>query len=224
LTLVVANLTALERGTRGSVDGADLNRQFGEDPLRGADYECERAQEIRQVLAGVSLLVDLHQTHLPIPALAVVRDTPQHLLWAARAGLSMAVVGAERIYGDTLLADFVNRSGGVGITVETGQAGTGAAMAVAESTLRALWTPAPWDAPNDDAHLEVWEIQEALPSPGPDLTFLRPLENASPVQDGEVLGESVQGQVIAPADGIVFLPREGQPTGSPCLVFARRRV
>jgi hypothetical protein len=72
--------------------------------------------------------------------------------------------------------------------------------------------------------LEVWEIQEALPSPGLDLTFLRPLENASPVQAGEVLGESAQGHVIAPADGIVFLPKEGQPTGTPCLVFARRRA
>ncbi len=135
----------------------------------------------------------------------------------------MAVVGADRIYGDTLLADFVNRSGGVGITVETGQAGTNAALEIAKSALHALWTSAPPDSPDTASSLEVWEIQEALPSPGLDLTFLRPLENASPVQDGEVLGESAQGQVIAPADGIVFLPREGQPAGSPCLVFARRR-
>jgi len=221
---VVANLAALERGTRGSVEGADLNRQFGEDPLQGADYECGRAEELRKVLAGVSLLVDLHQTHLPIPPLAVVRDTPQHLLWAARAGLSMAVVGAERIYGDTLLADFVNRSGGVGITVETGQFGTGAAMEVAESTLQALWTTDPQSPDSSSSSMDIWEIQEALPSPGPDLTFLRPLENASPVQADEVLGESAQGQVIAPADGIVFLPKEGQSAGSPCLVFARRRA
>jgi hypothetical protein len=220
---VVANLAALDRGTRGSVEGADLNRQFGEDPLQGESYECGRAEELRQVLAGVSVLVDLHQTHRPIPALAVVRDTPQHLLLAARAGLTMAVVGAERIYGDILLADFVNRCGGVGITVETGQAGTDPAMAVAESTLRTLWTSAPLDSPDAASHLDVWEIQEALPSPGLDLTFLRPLENASPVQAGEVLGESAQGQVIAPGDGIVFLPREGQPTGALCLVFARRR-
>ena len=175
------------------------------------------------MLAGVSVLVDLHQTHRPIPPLAVVQDTPQHLKWAARAGLTMAVVGADRIYGDILLSDFVNRSGGVGVTVETGQAGTDAALQVAESTLRALWTSAPLESSDSAPPFEVWEIQEALPSPGSDLTFLRPLENASPVQAGEVLGESAQGQLIAPADGIVFLPREGQPAGAPCLVFARRR-
>ena len=224
LTLVVANLAALDRGTRGSVEGADLNRQFGENPLRSEAYECGRAEELRQVLDGVSMLVDLHQTLRPIPALAVVRDTPQHLLLATRAGLSMAVVGAERIYGDTLLADFVNRSGGVGITVETGQAGTDSARQVAESTLRTLWTSAPLDSPDAATGLEVWEIQGALSSPGPDLTFLRPLENASPVKAGEVLGESAQGQVIAPGDGIVFLPREGQPAGEPCGVFARKRA
>ncbi len=223
LTLVVANLAALERGTRGSEEGADLNRHFGEDPVQGAAYECGRAEELRQVLAGVSVLVDLHQTHRPIPPLAVVQDTPQHLKWAARAGLTMAVVGADRIYGDILLSDFVNRSGGVGVTVETGQAGTDAALQVAESTLRALWTSAPLESSDSAPPFEVWEIQEALPSPGSDLTFLRPLENASPVQAGEVLGESAQGQLIAPADGIVFLPREGQPAGAPCLVFARRR-
>ena len=105
--------------------------------------EAARAEVLRRHLEEANFLADLHQTHHPIPPLAVLRDSPKHFDLAARAGVGMAVLGAERIYGDTLLADFVNRQGGVAITLETGQAGTTEACDVARSAMDRLLAATP---------------------------------------------------------------------------------
>lgn len=193
----------------------DLNRLFGPEPVEGGGVEVARARVLREALAGVDVLVDLHQTHRPIPPLAVMRDTPRHRDLAASLGLRTAVTQARLVYGDTMLSDLVDVRGGVGLTVETGQAGTALAREVAESTVSRLLTAAHATAP-----LSVFRIEAVLESPGPDLRFRRLLVNGAPVAAGEVLGAGAAGSVVAPGTGVVFLPREGVAAGRPCALFA----
>ncbi len=64
LILVLANLKAIEHGTRGSAPGADLNRSFSTKILagEGGSYECQRARELARVLADVTIGLDIHGT------------------------------------------------------------------------------------------------------------------------------------------------------------------
>ncbi len=220
LLLVIGNPLALQRNQRGSVPGADLNRFFGTHPPSGPAYEQERAQHLQELLGPVDVVIDIHQAKRLIPLLAVVEDTPAHLALAAKAGVDMAVIGADKIYGTTMLANWVNRKGGLGITLETGQAHTPEALEQAHLAVQRLLgtqNNAPAAPPL------TYEIECALPSPGQDFVFTRPLVNGTAVIAGETLGASTNGAVTAPGNGIVFLPREGEPPGEPCMLFARAR-
>ena len=221
LLLVIGNPRALERKQRGSEPGADLNRFFGTTPPASPEYEKERAEHLWNLLGPVDVVIDIHQAKRPIPLIAVVENTPAHLSLAAQAGAEMAVIGADKIYGNTMLANWVNRKGGLGITLETGQANSSEALKHAHRAVQRLLKPAP-KAPAKTP--TTYEIECALVSPGSDLVFTRPLNNGTSVTAGETLGESSNGTVTAPGDGIVFLPREGEAQGNPCMLFARRTL
>ena len=217
--LLLGNPEALRLGARHSEAGEDLNRLFGPESIAdSANPERERATLIREVLAPVRRLVDLHQTMQPIPPLAVIPDSPLHLEHAARLGVEAVVVGAHRIYGETLLAGLIDRQGGVGLTVETGQSGQPEALEVARRVAaRFLGAQTP------SVPLPTYEILRAIPSPAPGLRFLRPLRNGSEVRPGEILGTSEAGDFQLDEGGFVFLPREGAAPGEPCLLLARLR-
>ncbi|MCP4873636.1 MAG: hypothetical protein GY898_33535 [Proteobacteria bacterium] len=121
--LVRGNPRALEARTRATTEGADLNRLFAVEPPEGDSYETARAHALRKWLKPVDALLDLHQTVSPSPPLAVIRDTPDHLTEVSRMGLQMALVGSEAVYGGSMLTNLIDRSGGVGLLVETGVRG-----------------------------------------------------------------------------------------------------
>ena len=127
-------------------------------------------------------------------------------------------MGAHRIYGETLLAGLIDRQGGVGLTVETGQSGRPEALEVARRVASRFLGPQTETVP-----LPTYEILRAIPSPAPGLRFLRPLQNGSEVSAGEILGLSEAGEFQLDEGGFVFLPREGAAPGEPCLLLARLR-
>lgn len=218
VTLAIGNPRALELGMRGTLGGRDLNRLFGETEPDGDTYEEERARRLRAELAAVRRLVDLHQTACPTPPLAVGPSDPDHLAFAAALGLEVVVAGVEEVYGGAMVSEWIDRRGGLGLAVETGAKGTPEALAVAREVARRLVSGA---RAEPGAKVRVYQVEEALPSPGPGLRFLRPLGNTSPVRAGEVLGISASGEVRVPRDGAVFLPRESALPGEPCLLLAR---
>jgi predicted deacylase len=247
LLLVVGNPAALRVGRRCTDGGADLNRMFGEtggpaSPVRagapaggGECSERTRAQELRPLLAGLDLLLDLHQTRRPIPPVSVVPDSEAHLALAAALGLETAVVGAERIYGERFLASEVDRRGGIGLTVETGMAGSDEARQTARELARRFIALAAQGlvaqtgtAPRP---LRVYALEDSLLCPGPGLRFARALDNATAVRDGELLGtwDGASGEsggrreLRAPRDAVIFLPREHAAPGEPCMLLARDR-
>lgn len=217
--LAIGNPEALAASRRFTAGGVDLNRCFGDDALADETEESQRAAELAAFVGGVDVLLDLHQTHAPTPPLAVAADTPRHLDLAARLGLHVAVVGAGRVYGAAMLADAVDRAGGIGLTVETGQAGTAAALAEALRVVDALLAGGVGGA----AAVRVYEIVDVLPSPGVELRFTRPLTNGSTIRPGEIIGRSSAGPLVVPVGDALFLPRERAAAGAPCALLATDR-
>lgn len=66
LRVAVGNPLAVERGTRNSEDGHDLNKSFTEEILssRGSDlnYETRRAQQLAVYIRQSDIVIDIHST------------------------------------------------------------------------------------------------------------------------------------------------------------------
>jgi succinylglutamate desuccinylase len=216
LRLVVGNPRALEAGTR-YVD-SDLNRAFGPE-ASAHGYEVTRAAAICDALGEPRVCLDVHQTHCDTPPLAVVRETPAHLAFARALGLGLAVVGAGRIYGQTMLADWVDARGGLGLTLESGRADSEEADRAARAVVSRL-IHRDWDA---GSAIRVYAVRAVLRAPWSGFRFTRDLGNGSPVRSGEVLAERSGGLLRAPADGVVLLPHVDVAEGAPAAVFAEDR-
>ncbi|MDP6942672.1 MAG: succinylglutamate desuccinylase/aspartoacylase family protein [Myxococcota bacterium] len=213
LRILIGNPRALAAGVR-HID-SDLNRAFGEAPI-ATGYEAARAETLRGALGRPAVLLDIHQTHCDTPPLAVVRDTPAHLALARALGLETAVVDADRIYGSTMLADWVDAAGGLGLTIESGRADSDeakeAALRVVRRAIRRDWDPG--------AQIQVYAVRSVLRAPWPGLRFHRDLGNGSPVRAGEVLATRDGETLCAPDDGVLLLPHEDVAQGDPAAVFA----
>ena len=213
LRFALGNPEALQAGQR-YLD-FDLNRAFGPQS-RAQGRESERADLLRHALQSTKVLVDIHQTHCDTPPLAVVKETPAHLAFARALGLRVAVVDAERIYGPSMMADWVDSEGGLGITLESGRSGTIEARHAAEALVDRL-VRRDWEF---GATIRVYAVREILRAPWHDFTFARSYGNGSPVAAGEVLGEAHGETLRAPAEGVLLLPRARADKGAPAAVFA----
>lgn len=213
VVLAVGNPAALALGVRAVPGHPDLNRCFG----TGEGRDDPRAAALRDALSDVDVLLDLHQTRREIPPLAVLPDGGEALALslARRLGLGVAVSGAALAYGRAMLADWVVGRGGRALTVELGSVADPGCVDRAEALAHALLFDEDRRTP-----VRVWQIKSILRCPGADLRFLRPLVNESAVHAGERLGTSGGGDLVAPEDGVVFLPTEHAEPGSPAALFA----
>lgn len=209
VVLAVGHPDALAIGRRTLPGGVDLNRSFG---IHGAS---ERARVLQTHLADADVLLDLHQTHRPIPPLAVLPADGSGRRLARRLGLEVAVANASLVYGDAMLADWAVRRGAEALTVELGAVGDPGCVTRGLGLARAALFDERHDRP-----FRCWRITQVLRAPGPGLRFVRPLANESPVAAGERIARSAAGDLIAPADGVVFLPREGVAMGDAAALFA----
>ncbi|MGB0592313.1 MAG: succinylglutamate desuccinylase/aspartoacylase family protein [Myxococcota bacterium] len=216
LSVILGNPRALEVKAR-FID-FDLNRAFGPEASPHG-YEAERAAAICAVLGEPVVCLDVHQTHCETPPLAVVRNTPAHLAFARALGLHVAVVDAGRIYGATMLADWVDAQGGLGLTLESGRADSEEAEVAARSVVNRL-VHRDWDP---GATIRVYAVRAVLRAPWADFNFTRELGNGSPVRANEVLAERSGAVLRAPADGVVLLPHADVAEGAPAAVFAEDR-
>jgi succinylglutamate desuccinylase len=218
ILLGIGNPEALKLGMRNTPSGSDLNRAFGSNG-GGIGYEGERAEALKKWIQGTRVLVDLHQTHCPTPPLAVIHESPAHLSFAAALGLEVAVVGVEKIYAGTMLADFVDRSGGLGVTVETGEADTAEAFQAGMDVARALFYGRDLAKPS----LRVFDVDHVIRAPFSEAEFVRTLGNGSPVRAGEVLALKGDEKVFSPGNGVVLVPHEKVLKGAALAVFAHDR-
>lgn len=210
VTFAIGNPSARGHGGRAAPDGRDLNRHFAD-----VGGTLERVDELKAALEGVERLVDLHQTACHSPALAVCPADPEHLSLAADVGVPIVVSGVEQVYGDGMLSYWVDRQGGVGLTIETGKKGTVKALETSWQIVERLVL----NLPSHVRRMRHYELVEAVVAPADDVKFTRILANTSPVHDGEILGYADGWPITAPADGALFLPRPGANEGEPCALF-----
>jgi len=217
--LIAGNPPALAVGERTGPGGIDLNRMFGESISEEAvgSPEASRAALLKELLSGVDCLLDLHQTTVPGPSMAVSAETDDHLRLSADLGLKVGVLGMERIFGPVMLAQWFDTTGGLGLTVETGQKGTTESKGVCRQVFEHFLRGCP---ATGGRSLPLLRVFQRVPTPGSKFCFTRPLHNGSLVTKGELIGVSVAGPMHAPETGTVLLPAEGKPVGAPCMMLA----
>lgn len=130
LTLALGNPAAIERGTRGSSDHADLNRAFSRASLLAApdedSPESTRARLLAPLLSDCDVCIDLHATNKPsVPFLRIAGELqPRHtevMRWL-RAQVLLADPD-HKLAGEPVTTDeYVGSQGGIGICFETGHA------------------------------------------------------------------------------------------------------
>ena len=217
VTFGIAHPAAVDREHRVGPDGEDLNRAFGENP-GPKTATTDRANQLKEALKDVDIVVDLHQTHRPIAPCAVCPASPAHLDLAGQLGATQAVTGTQALHGDRMLTDWANAQGKLGLTLEVGQVGDPKAYAIAEKAVRQLLLRSELQQKTTAPPLQVWRVVETLAAPGPAYEFTQDWCNGSRVQKGELIATSNSGNLYASADGALFLPRLGQSPGSPCCV------
>ncbi len=194
----------------------DLNRCFG----RAAPQHREelRAQVLSEVLQRTYRLVDFHQTMRPSDrAFFIFSYLPESLAFAGLVAPELTVVthwsggfSAEGMCSD----EYVNKSGGRGITIELGQNGfdpmqiaTGAAAArgaiSAMAPLLLSRTEVPRFSPRE---LYTWAQIVPWPKAGV-VTLDEGWDNFAAVEAGARLGDLDGQALLAPASGRMLFPK-----------------
>jgi succinylglutamate desuccinylase len=235
LTIMIGNPKAIERGTRGSEDHADLNRMFNPDRLAGGPdgtYEDARAREMAPYLRKADVSIDLHSTNKPSEPFIASRVDARHeaiYRW----------FDTTKVVGDTTYAvgggapatsdDIVDLSGGVGVAYESGQAADTSRIAVVkgcvENILRdlGLFSGQPTNPPYDVS--EKYDMAEAVILTDAGWRFAEQLGNRSfePVKRGDVLGWHGEEPHMSPVDGVLLFPKvkEHWKVGKPVCFLAK---
>lgn len=231
LVLVLANYRAATLGVR-FID-RDLNRCFGEQDR--ATHEGRRATDLSEILTEARFLVDFHQTFTRCPhSFAIFPFASDSVAFAHHLDPRGAIV--TRLDGnfsvDGMCSDeFVRQRGGVGITVELGQAGfcnsqmtRGFWLACRALGLVNSGQPLPSlieIAPKRD----VYTFAQVVPYRA-DYQLVDGLYNFKRVTSGECLAQSGTGDLNAKNDGYILFPKYAfkTPPSELCHVVEKKRL
>ncbi len=236
LYLILGNLKAIERNTRGSDDHLDLNRRFTQDLLtRPSDgtYEHERACELAPILAQADISIDIHATNKPSVPMICAATTPRHLelfqWFDCPSVLSDPnfVLGGEQVTTD----EYVDAHGGIGMCYESGQvtdlSRVDHVMMSVTNVLRAQGIVQDGIEPSPRyGEKEFYALERAvrLTSKGFRFAEGRGLQSFEPFSAGEVIGYEGDQPITAPYDGVLMFPKvpELWKKGSPVCYFAKK--
>ena len=216
VTLVLGNPKAIALGLRSVPGGADFNRSFG-DSSPQLEREADRIDAIKEHLRDVEILLDLHQTQLPIAPCAVCPPDKAHLELAKTIGAHQAVTGAEEAFSGGMLIDWAKQQGALALTLETGSIGDPDSGDVSLAAIRALLTDS--SAPSSPS-LKVWRLVEPLRAPADDYRWTQNWHNGSLVSAGTVVANSSEGKLCTTVDGAIFLPKLAASAGEVCALQA----
>ncbi len=235
LTLALGNPRAIERGTRGSTDAADLNRLFSQTRFAAqpdGTYEDARARELASLLASATVLVDIHSTNKPSEPFLACKATPVHervYRWfdATKVVTDPRYVLAGGEPGTT--DEYAELFGVVGICYESGQAADttrsnvvldGIVHLMQDSGLLSGTPTLP------DQTKELFELSEALVLTTDGFAFADGLGQRSfeEVRAGQTIGLVGERPTVASEDGVIVFPKikEHWKIGRPVGFSARR--
>lgn len=226
LILALGNLKAIERGRRGSVPHADMNRVFLKERLMNPEsYEEFRASELAPFMATSDILIDIHSTNKPSKPFAVTKA-----LDATRMALARCFPADEFLVSPPGIIDgttdvWITENGGVGLGYESGMASD---ITKVEEVLASLDRVMVHMGMVEKAlpersgrEIRVSEMREALVMPEKGFVFAEGRGEGSfeGFREGEVLGYSGSKEIKAPHDGLLMFPklkehqRPGKPVG-----------
>jgi succinylglutamate desuccinylase len=222
ILFAIGNPRALQENLRARPGGEDLNRMFGPNSVSGAEstsYETQRVDALKSALSETDILIDLHQTTCPSPPVAVIPPHREHKTLAALLGIKIGVFGAEDTYDSSMITDWFNERGGVGVTIETGKIGTPEARECARAVLHNYLSET-WSLTANDHTIRLYQIREAMRAPGDRLAWTRHLGNTSPVHAGETIATTLEGSLVVLKDSATFLPQNAPKKGETCVLLA----
>jgi len=117
LKLIYANLAAADQGKR-RVE-ADLNRVF--PGKEDGNFEEQIAYNLQKELSLCDFVLDIHSSIDDTPAFAITtKDNKEFYELIAQTGLEKYVVMTDKLANGKSLIDYVNSTGGKGISFEAG--------------------------------------------------------------------------------------------------------
>lgn len=121
ITFIIGNPEAYKKNVRFCDE--DLNRLFGTEPITHNSYETARAKVLMPILAQADILIDIHSTIKPSVPFIYCENTEEHLKIARHFDVPY-IVSPHKDFKPTELCsstdNYVDRHGGIGITLETG--------------------------------------------------------------------------------------------------------
>ncbi len=227
---LAGNLTALRSGRRFLT--RDLNRSWTRRRIARirTSPQDEEEREQREILETLeealrgreseAVILDLHTTSADSPPFCTLGDTVRNREFARRLEIPVVLGIEEQIHG--ALLEYLNARGPITVGIEGGQHDDPASVAYHEHVLWVTLVEAGCMAPEDvPAYRErraalagaraglsrFFEVRtrRAVTS-GERFAMLPGFRNFEPVSEGQPLARNVDGPVLAPENGRVFLP------------------
>jgi succinylglutamate desuccinylase len=238
LYLVLGNPRAIERGTRGSADHLDLNRQFTLDVLEkepNGTYELERAKILAPIYAQCDVTIDIHSTNKPSEPMLLCTDVSpgyERLFQWFDCPRVLADPHTALIGQPSTTDDWTASQGGLGLAYESGQASdlskVGVITESIKNVLRGQGLIA--EPPSREPYFTTWEMYdliEPIIQQGEAFTFASGRGESSFEQfnKGDLLGMDDDREVQAPYDGYMMFPKvkELQGKGKPMMFLAKKK-
>lgn len=218
LTLCLGNPKAIAKNTRGSDEGADLNRCFMDEILdgEGVSYEAQRARELANLLCGIDVGIDLHATNKPSMPFIVSQATVGPLAMSLIACLRASVVltDPDWVFAGTpvTLDEFFGRNGGIGLCYETGFASdTSRVDNVISEMLSCLTILGMMRGAPVVGHVPqaVYELVECITLTEAGFAYVEGFGeyNFQPIQAGQCIGSHGSSPHIVYSEGVIVFPK-----------------
>ncbi|GAB4151885.1 MAG: hypothetical protein Fur0037_20620 [Planctomycetota bacterium] len=241
IEVLAGNLPALA-SRRRHVD-RDLNRGWDRDASEGVLSEDRDQRELVRAFEGAAraaggplLVADLHSTSGGGPPFLCLADRPENLRLGRATGIPM-LLGIERAIGRGTLLEWLTGRGIANLAIEGGRHDDPSTI---ENHVSALWLllevgglVRPGSEPVERHRRRLAEVARGLPraidvltrhptAPGDGFRMEEGLSNLQRVERGRLLARDRRGEIRAPWDGILLLPRY-QPEGDDGFFLGRER-
>ncbi len=225
--LIHANPEATEQRRRYTDGGDDLNRLWDfafVDTIRQEawGYEHRRVLELKEVLGGLDIFLDLHSAATATPAFGVSNGEAGIDEVAKQIGISYLV---QSWYGlaDKVIIGFLKLSGVPALSVECGSHGDpeiiDKAERIAMSFLRA--TSAIDDGEkNNGNEVKTVRVVETITRPSEDFHFGSPWKGFQPLEAGTLVGRDRVTEIRVSQPCYAVLPNEGVAVGEDVIYLA----
>jgi len=225
--LVHANLEATAQGLRHTSGGDDLNRLWSfafTKTLREEawGYEHYRALELREILGGLDLFLDLHSAGTATPAFGVSNGEPPIDDIAKQLGISFLV---QSWYGlaDKVIIGFLKLAGVPALSVECGSHDDPEidekAFRIAMDFLRATGAIDDGTTP-DGRETRTVHVVETITKPSDDFHFDSPWTGFQRIEPGRVVGRDRITEIRANRPCYAVLPNENVEVGDDVIYLA----